>query len=149
MVRASQLLARQFIDRAGQSLGDAAAVDEDDGGMALADDLHQAGMNGGPDGCPLWALGGRTTRQFLPLAHARHVFYGNFNAQVELLGLAGVDDGDRAVRDHGLLIQLGGCFGAGGRSAEEMRDLFQRALGGGEADALHTSLCDGLEPLER
>ena len=98
---AGQLLTRQFIDRAGQPLGDAAAVDEDDGGMALTDDLDQAGMNGGPDGRPFGALGGRAAGEFLRLAHTRHVFHRNLDAQVKLLGLAGVDDGDRAIRDHG------------------------------------------------
>ena len=98
---AGQLFARQFIDRAGQALGDTPAVDEDDGGVALADDLDQAGMNGCPDGCPLRALGSWSAGQFLPLAHACHVLHRNFNAQVELLGLAGIDDGDRAIRDHG------------------------------------------------
>jgi hypothetical protein len=101
MVGAGQLLARQFIDRAGQPLGDAAAVDEDDGGMALANDLDQARMDGGPDGSPLGALGSRTAGQFFPLAHAGHVLDRNFNAQVQLLRFAGVDDGDRAIRDHG------------------------------------------------
>ena len=36
MVGAGQLLAGEFVDRPGQALGDAAAIDENDGGMALA-----------------------------------------------------------------------------------------------------------------
>ena len=43
-------LAGKLVERAGEALGHLAAVDEEDGGVALADDFEQAGMNCIPDG---------------------------------------------------------------------------------------------------
>ena len=68
---------------------------------SLAHDLDQARMDGGPDRCPLGSLRGRSAGQFFLLAHASHVLDRNFNAQVQSLGFAGVDDGDGAIGDQG------------------------------------------------
>ena len=89
--------AGQFVERAGKALGDLAAVDEEDGGVALADDLEQAGMDGVPDGDAAGHLRGGAGGNLFLLAEVGHVFDGNFNAELELLGCAGVDDGDGAV----------------------------------------------------
>ena len=108
--------AGQLVEGAGEALGHLAAVDEEDGGVALADDFEQAGMNCVPDGDAAGHLRGGAAGRYLLLAEAGHVFDGNFNAELELLGRAGVDDGDGAVaelvrgagnRDQGIGIRLG------------------------------------------
>ncbi len=153
MVGTSQLFARQFIDRARQPLGDPPAVDENDGGVALANDLDQTGMDGGPDRGPLGALGSRTAGQLLTLAHARHILHRHFDAQVQLLRFAGIDDGDRTIGDEGsVLSSVGSNFRRSrrkGSTPEKVRHLFQRPLGGGETNSLHPAFGDCLQPLER
>ncbi len=100
-------LAGEFVERAGEPLGDLAAVDKEDGGVALADDFKQAGMNGIPDGDAARHLRGRAGGNFFLLAEAGHVFDGNFDAELELLGRAGVDDGDGAVAQRRLASRTG------------------------------------------
>ena len=61
-------------------------------------------MNGVPDGDAARHLRGGAGGDFFLLAEAGHVFDGDFNAELELLGCAGIDDGDGAVaksRDQG------------------------------------------------
>ena len=61
-------LAGQFVERAGQPLGHLAAVDEENGRVALADDLEQARMDRIPDGDAARHLRGRAAGN---LFHAR------------------------------------------------------------------------------
>ena len=46
------LLGRQLVEPGGQALGQAAGVDEDEGGAVGADQLQQLGVHGGPDAAP-------------------------------------------------------------------------------------------------
>ena len=96
---AGDRLAGQLVQRAGQPLGHLAAVDEENGRVALANDLQQARMNRIPDGDAARHLRGRAAGNLLLLAEARHVFNRNFNAQLQLLGRAGVDDGDGTIAE--------------------------------------------------
>jgi hypothetical protein len=91
----------QLVERAGEPLGDLAAVDEKNGGVASANDFEQARVNGVPDGDALGRLRCRAAGNLFLLAEARHVFDGNFDAQLELLAGAGVDDGDGAIAKRG------------------------------------------------
>ena len=64
------------------------------------------------------------------LARLAHVLERNDDAEVELLARAGVDELDRPA------------------AGDEAADLLERALGGGEADALDRLVHEPLEPLE-
>ena len=75
-------LAGQLVERAGQAFGHLAAVDEEDGGVALANDFKQAGMNGVPDGDAAGHLRGRAAGDFFLLAEAGHIFDWNFNSKL-------------------------------------------------------------------
>ena len=57
---AGEGFAGEFVERAGEALGDAAVVDEDERRVLLADDFEKPGMDGAPDGGALGALGGGT-----------------------------------------------------------------------------------------
>jgi len=75
----------------------------------------------------------------------------HFNAQIQFLGLAGVDDGHRTIGNYGgIFLGVFPCWlGALQGSPEEVRHLFQRTLGGGETYSLHPAFGDGLQPLQR
>ncbi len=66
VMRAGDGLAGKFVQRAGKPFGHLAAVDEENGGIALADDLEQARMNGIPDRDAAGHLRGRAGREFPP-----------------------------------------------------------------------------------
>ena len=115
---ADQGFAGEFIDRAGDALGEAAAVDEDErGGVARTSSrslgwmaLQIEGRTGACEAGPLGSV--------IEFIQARHVVERDFDAQVDALGLAGVDDGDGAIDGRGgggfeLGEDLvGGCRGA-------------------------------------
>ena len=61
-----------------------------------------------PDGDAFWGLAGRADGDFFLLAQLGHVFDRDFDAEVELLGGAGVDDGNGAVADVGGFDNVGG-----------------------------------------
>jgi hypothetical protein len=63
VIGAHQHLAGKVIDGAGDALGQAAVVDEHEGGAVAAHQLQQARMNGAPDGWPRWPLRRRPARQ--------------------------------------------------------------------------------------
>ena len=108
VVGANDIFTSQLIDSPGETLGDLTAVDEEDGGVALTDDLKQARMNGVPEGDALGSLRGRAGGDLFYVGQASHVFNGNFDAQLELLWSAGVDDGDGTVADVGGFDDVGG-----------------------------------------
>jgi len=54
-------------------------------------------MDGAPDRWADGALGGGAAGEWIDVVETRHVFDGNFDAEVETFFLAGVDDGDGAV----------------------------------------------------
>ena len=98
VVGAGDRFSGQFVERAGQTLGDLAAVDEEDCGVSFANDFEQAR----DESRSRWRRG-LASGEAGPLgvssiaSEARHVFNWNFNAQLELFGCAGVDDGDGAI----------------------------------------------------
>ncbi len=96
VVGAGDGFAGELVEGSGEALGDAAGVDEDEGGGALADDLEQARVDALPDAGALGALRGGAAGHVLDLAEPGHVFDGDFDAEVEDFARAGVDDGDGA-----------------------------------------------------
>jgi hypothetical protein len=147
---AHQRFAGELVDGAGNALGEAAAVDEDEGGGVGADELEELGMDGAPDGGADGGLRGGAAGEGDEVVEARHIVERDFDAQVDALGRAGVDDGDVAVARGGVGgFEFGEDFGGGGGgavlfgggrgggAAEEAGDLVERALGGGESDALY------------
>ena len=101
VVGAHQGVAGEFVDGAGDALGEAAAVDEDEGGGVGADEFEQLGMDGAPDGGAHGGLRGGAAGQGDEVIEARHIVERDFDAEVDALGLAGVDDGDVAVGGSG------------------------------------------------
>ena len=139
VVGAGERLLGEIVDEAGEALGGAAVVDEDEGGLAGEDDGEETGRDGGPDG---GTFRGRNRREVGGGDVVEKSSTGNFNFELEALGFGGVDDGDGA----GIGYHSVGRWG-GGRAAallsfgmihatEKEGDFFERALGGGEADAL-------------
>ena len=173
VVRAHQSFAGKFVDGAGDAFGQAAAVDEDEGGGVGAHQFEQLGMDGAPYRRTHGGLRGGAAGQRDQLIEARHVVERNFDAQVDPLGLAGIDDGDVAVDGRGgggfeFAEDLSGGVGWGGPpgprgspwtrssfggrgscAAEEAGDLVQRALRGGESDALQLAAAQGFEAFQR
>ncbi len=99
VMRADQRLSGQLVQRAGQPLGEAAAVDEDERGAMRANQVEQARMDRRPDrgtriadrrGSAWNVVGGR---------EPCHVFDRHFDPQVERLLGAGVHDRDRPECD--------------------------------------------------
>jgi hypothetical protein len=79
---AGDRFAGEVVERAGKALGHLAAVDEEDGGVALADEFEQAGVDGVPDGDAAGGLRGRAAGEFFHGGKARHIFNWNFNSQL-------------------------------------------------------------------
>ena len=82
VVGAADRFAGEIVEGAGKTLGDLAAVDEEDGGVPLANELQKTGMDGVPDGDAARHLGSGATGQLLDSIEARHIFNWNFNAQL-------------------------------------------------------------------
>jgi hypothetical protein len=147
VVGEGDLLAGELVEGAGEALGEAAAVDEDHRRAVGPDQLDQARVDRGPDRL-LWgldrggALGGwRGLGSFGGFCGAG--LGGELDAEVDAGLAAGVDDRDGA----GLDLVAGDL-----EAAEEGGDLLERALGGGQADALQRrelGISGGVEALER
>ena len=153
---AGNRLAGKIVERAGQPFGHLTAVDEKNGRVAFTNNLQQARMNRIPDGDAARHLRGGPGGNLLHDVEVRHVLHRHLNAQAQLLGRAGVDDGDgpvarllrlRQVRlgfqriKIGFVPRLRGDYGGGLACfhlcpAEKARHFFQRALRGREANAL-------------
>ena len=151
-----QDLAGEFVHGAGDAFGEAAAVDEDEGGGVGANEFEEFGMDGAPDGGTHGRLRGGAAGQGHEFIEARHIVERNFDAEVDALGFAGVHDGDGAVRGCGgsgfelgenFVGRCGGAVllggGSGGGAAEEAGDFVERALRGGESDALQFAAGSG------
>ena len=157
VVRAHQDFAGEVVDRARDALGEAAAVDEDQRGRGAREpapaawDGSRSRWRGARGPCAAGPLGMR-----LDLVEPRHVVERNFDTEVELLGRAGVDDGDRPVaRAHAAPIRIRRDFVGpvappaslpGGRPRAPPRkrgDFVERALRGGESDALELAVRRG------
>ena len=130
VMRAHERLLCEVVDGAGNALGEAAAVYEDDGRAVRAHQFEQLRMDGTPDGRAHRTLRGGTAGKQVEFVEARHIVDGNFDAEVEALRFAGVDDGD-------------------GAAAEKARDFFERSLRGGEADALQRASAKVFEAFQR
>ena len=169
VMRANQNFSGQFVDRAGDSFRQAAAVDEDQRRAVRADQFQQfrdesrSRSRGAPDLARPAPLGKGSMS-----SSSRHVFHGNFDAQIQPLGLAGVDDGDRTInwRNRCRFEFAQRCPPASGSApywrarrddascgnlstAQISRDLFQRTLCGGKSDALQLAARQVLQALER
>jgi hypothetical protein len=173
---ADQSFTSEIVDGAGNAFGEAAVVDEDQGGAMFADEGEEFRMNGGPDGGPSGGLGSGAAGKRIDLVEAGHVFDGNFDAEIETLRFAGVDDGDGAIDgsddggfefDEGLVLygDWGRCVSRvycfGGYlclllplrerrfgAAEKTGDFFEWALGGGKTDALKAASSEMLEAFQ-
>ena len=138
MVRVDQLFACELVERAREALCEPPGVHEDKRRAVRADELEDLRVDRGPDRRALdrghgpgWDLG--------RLAQARHVLDRDFDAKLERLLPPGVQHANRA-RD------------AVVEAAEEPRDLVERTLRRGEADALQLGRAPAaqlLQPLER
>ncbi len=118
----------EFVESAGQTLGHAPGVDEDQRRAMLLHQLEQGRMHRGPDAAPLRPGGGRTRLGFLDdRAERRHVLDRHPHLQVEFLGDTGVDDAHRA--------RLGGRP-AHLPTSEEPGHGFEGPLRRGQSDAL-------------
>ena len=165
VVRLHERLAGQLVQRRRQSLGEPAAVHEDQRRAMRADQLQQARMNRRPDRRSRRTRGGRTAGDAGRLADLRHVLDRHFDLERELLLLAGVDDGDRAELRFGRWSSNSSwtCRGAASlrglsccrRSAparqppRKLRHLFERMLRRREADPLRRLLAQRRQPLQR
>jgi hypothetical protein len=99
VMRGDERLARQFVQRAGKPFRESPRVHEDQRRRMRLDQLEQPRMNGRPDRRRAWPQRRRSALDVHRLGGARHVLDRYFDAQRELLLLAGVDDGDGAEGD--------------------------------------------------
>ena len=139
VMRVHQLLTRELVQRCRQPLGEAARVDEDEGGPVRPYQLEQAGMDRRPDRGALHR-GDRSAWDICRLTQPGHVLDRDLDHEVERLLSAGVEDLDRPL--HSVVVE----------SAEESRDLVERTLRGGESDPLElwgAATAELLEALER
>ena len=145
---ADQLLSRQVVQRRGQALGQASAVDEDERRAVGAHELQQPGMDRGPDGAA--SDGARRSLDDLigaaalgrggqGLAQARHVLDRDLDLQVEGLALGGIDDRHRARTPRPRALA----------AAEIAGDLVERTLRCGQPHPLRRPPGDLGEALER
>ncbi len=115
------LVRGELVEPQRDALGGAAVVDEDDRRGVLAHQPQQLGVDGRPDRVA-GRLAARNRIERIGSCNRprfRHRLDGDLDAQVERLAGAGVDDRDLA-----------------GWADEELADLLQGVLRGGEADAL-------------
>ena len=174
VVRPRDRFARQLVERAGQPLREAPAVREEQRAPVSANQVEQARMDARPDRRRGGTLRGRPARDLHPawpaspgprpaprpsapaasaaarrrrrpagtrwLARRRRTRRA---ARPDAFRCApwGFRCGRRGVRTFACLLL--------DRSAQEPRDLVERPLRGGQADALEGSRADGLQPLER
>ena len=113
VVRSHERLTGELVQRARQSLGQPAAVDEEQRRLVRANELEKARMHRRPDRGSHGSLRRGVVRDLGRCRQPRHVFDRNLDAQRELLLLRGVDDrdgpvGDRLARAGQLVAQF--CF---------------------------------------
>jgi len=99
VMRADQRFARELVEGAGEPLGEAAAVDEDERRAVGANQLEEARVNRRPDRPTRIAKRCRTARNIVQVRQLGHVLDRHVDRQLQLLLLSGVDDGDGAVAD--------------------------------------------------
>ncbi len=109
-MRADECFLREIVDGARYAFGEATIVDEDERRAMRADHFEELGMDGAPNRWTNRPFRRGAARKRIDVVEAGHVFDGDFDAEVEALEFAGVDDGDRAV-DGG--VEGGFEFGEG------------------------------------
>ena len=135
MVAVRELLAREIVHRVGDALREATAVHEDERRAVLAHELQESRVDRRPDARARVGARGRSAAEFEGLAQTRHVLDRHFDHEIKGLAVTGVHD---AHRSRSVRIE----------PAEAARDLFQRALRRGKADALEPASGQTLEALE-
>ena len=139
VVRAHQVFVGELVELGREALGQAAPVHEHDRRTMRADQLQQARVDRRPDRGPGWArAGGRTARRHVRgLADLAHVLDRDDDLELHGLAMTRVDDRD------------GPGPPLGPEPAQEPRDLIERTLRGGQADALGRLLGELVQPFER
>ena len=129
VVRARQLLPRQLVERRRQPLGQAPAVHEDQGRAVGADELQQPRMDRGPD---------RAARRRRRRALRRAPGSADAAARRDMSSTGTSTRRSRRLPAPASTIDTGRARHVRARlaAAQVARHLLQRALGGGEADAL-------------
>ena len=170
VMRAHQRLARQLVQRAGQPLGQPAAVDEDQRRAVRANQLEQPRVDRRPDRRPRVADRRGSARDLVTrLRQPRHVLDRHFDGQRERLLRAGVDDGHRPVADRAArerrtrrrcsagqrstacvsaVPESCACRGARSAPPEKPRHFVERPLRRRQADALRRPLAARREPFD-
>ena len=141
VMRPHQRLAGQLVERRGQTLGQAAAVDEEQRRAVRANQLEQARVDAGPDRRAHRPLRGRAARDLNRLRDLRHVLDRHFHAQLERLGRPRVDDGDgtpgRRGRGRG---ELGVDVGLGFVDSRELASGAWRLLASADSRTIASGL---------
>ena len=104
VMRAYQRLARQLVERAGKPLRQAPAVDEQQRGLMLANQLEKPRMDRGPDRRAGRPLRRRSAGQVDSLRGAGHVLDRHFDPQFQLFLVRCVHDRHRAERRRLLIV---------------------------------------------
>src|SRR6185503_693390 len=137
VMRVDQLLTCELVHRIRDPFREAPAVDEDEGRAMLADELEEPRVDRRPDARPRVGSRRGTAADLERLgAQLRHVVDRDLDTQVELLRVTSVHDLHRSLT-------------IGVEANEEPRDLIERPLRGGKADALKRMARELLEPFER
>lgn len=134
VVSTDQLFAGQFVETRGQTLCQAAIVDEEQSRAVPADHLEEAWIDCGPDGCAAFVAGaGYLAGGLVKVASARpvHVLHRHDDLQIEFTCHTGIGDAYWPV------------------AAEIAGHFFERALGGGKADPLGRAAGECFEAFER
>src|SRR5262249_21194527 len=95
MMRADQYFSRKFVDRTRDTLCQPTAVHKEQRGVVRAYKFKKLRMNRTPNRRTRRTLCCRTAWQRLDFVQLRHVLDRDFNAEVEALLLASVNNGDR------------------------------------------------------
>jgi hypothetical protein len=132
VVRPGDLLLGELVQAQREALGESAVVDEDDRRAVLLDEPQDLRVDRRPDR-RLRALRARAedVGTVRPGAGFSHVFQGDDDLEVELLGATGVHELDRAA------------------ARDEAADLLERSLRRRQADALEGPTGQALETLHR
>ena len=144
MVRADQILLGELVQAGGEAFGHAARVHEHDRRTMRADQLEQLRVDRGPDRRRRRRATvrrrpqdvGHRARSLDDAPELGHVLDRDDDLDLHGLAVAGVDDGH-------------GTGSLGRLAAQEPRDLLERSLRGGQADALRRRVRQLLEPFER
>ncbi len=178
MMGPHQRFAGQLVQRARETFGEPAAVDEDQRGPVRTNQLQQPRVDRRPDGGARVADRRRTARDIVGSCQPGHVLDRDLDPEVERLPLASVDDDDRAIANGAsvrrelvanlaLNVARGGMptlipAPGGGRAgplptigrrpldtAEKPRDFVERPLGRRQADTLRRTFAQRGETFDR